>query len=121
LGGFRFSRSRDITNQAEETGYLPKVAGPWEGSAWVPMRDVQAGSRGAEDTALSMPQHVETYMFPLHLGVCILKFPSAVLGGCPRGLSLLGLMSNTHIYICTYISMYIYIYVCIYLNIYIYI
>ena len=35
-------------------------------------------------------------MFPLHLGVCILKFPSAVLGGCPRGLSLLGLMSNTH-------------------------
>ena len=75
-----------------------------EGSAWVPMRDVQAGGRGAEDTALSMPQHVETYMFPLHLGVCILKFPSAVLGGCPRGLSLLGLMSNTHIYVYMYLA-----------------
>ena len=97
LGRFRVSRSRDITNQAEETGYLPKVAGPSEGSAWVAMRDVQVGGRGAEDTALSMPQHMETYMFPLHLGVCILKFPSAVLGGCPRGLSLLGLMRHTHI------------------------
>ena len=37
-------------------------------------------------------------MFPLHLGVCILKFPSPVLGGWPTRLSLLGLMSHPHIY-----------------------
>ena len=95
MGGFRFSMTRDITKQAEETGYLPKVAGPWEGSAWVPVRDVQARGRGAEDTALSMPQHVETYMFPLHLGVCILKFPSAVLGGLPKRTFLTG-VNETH-------------------------
>ena len=74
------------------TGYLSKVAGPWEGSAWVSMRDVRAGRRGAGDTSLSMPQHVETYMFSLHLGVCTLKFPSPVLGGWAKGLSLMGLI-----------------------------
>ena len=75
LGGFRFSRSQDITNQAGDG--LP-AQGRWtlEDSAWVSVRDVRAGGIWAGDTSLSMPQHVETYMFPLHLGVCILKFPS---------------------------------------------
>ena len=41
-------------------GYLLKVAGPWKESAWVSMRDVQAGESGAGDTSLSMPRHVET-------------------------------------------------------------
>ena len=101
LGGFRFSRSQDIGTK-QGTGYLCKVAGPWEGSAWVSMRDMRAGGRGAGDAPPSMPQHVETYMFPLYLGVCTLKFPSPVLGGPAKGLSLLGLMSHLNIYIYIY-------------------
>jgi hypothetical protein len=40
-------------------GCLPKVAGPWKENAWVSRREVRAGGRGAGDTSLSMPLHVE--------------------------------------------------------------
>ena len=70
------------TSQTKQgTAYLPKIAGPWEGSAWVSMCDVRAGGRGVVETSLSMPQHVETYMILLHLGVCTLKFPPLYSGG----------------------------------------
>ena len=59
------------------------------------------------ETSLSMPQHVETYMILLHLGVCTLKFPSPVLGGRARGGSLLGLMPGPHIYIYIYNIIYV--------------
>ena len=72
--------------------------------------DVRAGGRVAGDTSLSVRDDVETYMCPLHLGFCILKFPSPVLGGRARGLSLLGLIPGPHIYIYIYIYIY-YIYI----------
>jgi len=34
-------------------GYQPKVAGPWKDG------EVRGGDRGAGDTSLSMPRHVE--------------------------------------------------------------
>ena len=59
--------------------------------------DVRAGGGVAGDTSLSVRDDVETYMFLLHLGACILKFPSPVLGVRARGLSLLGLIPGSHV------------------------